>query len=248
MKKVVIVTGGGKGIGVGIARVFAQNGYDVAITGRTEKDLLATKELLESETDAKILPVVADGGVEEQVKNAVETTAKEFGRIDAIVNNAQASKSGKLLIEHSKEDFDLAINSGLYATFFYLKHAFPYLKESKGSVVNFASAAGFSGKPGQSSYAAAKEGIRGMTRTTATEWGPYGINVNCIAPLVETDQLKVFKEQYPDVYKKTMDSIPMQRFGTAEEIGEVCLFLTSEKAKYITGETLGVQGGVGLRP
>ena len=248
MKKVVIVTGGGKGIGVGIARVFANNGYNVAITGRTEKDLLATKKLLEKETKAKILPIVADGGNEKDVKNAVELTIQKFKRIDAIVNNAQASKSGKLLIEHSKKDFDLAVNSGLYATFFYMKHAFPYLQKTKGSVVNFASAAGFSGKPGQSSYAAAKEGIRGMTRTAATEWGPYGINVNCVAPLVETDQLKVFKEEYPEVYKKTMDSIPMQRFGTAEEIGEVCLFLASEKAKYITGETLGVQGGVGLRP
>ena len=248
MKKVVIITGGGKGIGLGISRVFAQNGYNVAITGRTEKDLLEAKKILENETNAEVLPLVADGAIEAQVENAIAKTVEKFGRLDAVVNNAQASKSGKMLVDHSKEDFDLAINSGLYATFYYLKHAFPHLKETKGSVVNFASAAGFSGKPGQSSYAAAKEGIRGMTRTAATEFGPYGINVNCVAPLVETEQLKVFKEEYPEVYKKTMDSIPMQRFGTAEEIGEVCLFLTSEKAKYITGETLGVQGGVGLRP
>lgn len=91
-----------------------------------------------------------------------------------MVNNAQASKSGTNLVDHTREDFDLAINSGLYSTFFYMKHAFPELKKTKGCVVNLASGAGLFGKPGQSSYAAAKEGIRGITRVAATEWGPDG--------------------------------------------------------------------------
>lgn len=130
-----------------------------------------------------------------------------------------------------------------------MKHAFPYLKETKGSVINFASGAGLSGKPGQASYAAAKEGIRGMSRVAATEWGPYGINVNVICPLVMTTALEQWREEYPDVYNQTIKGIPLGRFGDAEkDIGGTCLFLASEAAAYITGETITMQGGSGLRP
>lgn len=107
------------------------------------------------------------------MKKAGET----FGRIDVLINNAQASKSGVSLVDHTKEDFDLQPTAGLYAAFFYMKHAYPYLREAQGSVVNFASGAGISGRLGQSSYAAAKEGIRGMTRVAANEWGKD--NINC---------------------------------------------------------------------
>ena len=99
-----------------------------------------------------------------------------------MINNAQNSASGVPLAEHTKEQFDQAIYSGLYAAFFYMKHCYPYLKETKGSVVNFASGAGLFGKPGQSSYAAAKEGIRGMTRVAATEWGPTASTATSFAP------------------------------------------------------------------
>ena len=127
--------------------------------------------------------------MEEQVAGVIAKAAETFGRIDVLINNAQASKSGVLLVDHSKEDFDLAINSGLYAAFFYMKHAYPYLKATQGSVINFASGAGISGRLGQSSYAAAKEGIRGMTRVAANEWGPDNINCNVVCPLVMTAQL-----------------------------------------------------------
>lgn len=249
--KTVIITGGGKGggIGYGISTAFAKEGANLVITGRNTQKLDNAKEELERLYSIKVLALQADGGEEEQVKNVVDKTIAEFGKINVLINNAQNSASGVMLADHTKEDFDRAIFSGLYAVFFYMKHAFPYLKETKGSVINFASGAGLFGKPGQSSYAAAKEGIRGLSRVAATEWGPFGVNVNIICPLVMTDQLKQWKEAYPDVYEQTIKGIPLGRFGDAEtDIGGTCLFLASDAASYISGETITMQGGSGLRP
>ena len=128
------------------------------------------------------------------------------------------------LVQHSEEDFDLAVRSGLYATFFYMKHAYPYLKETAGSVINFASGAGIGGNPGQSSYAAAKEGIRGMSRVAASEWGPDNINVNIVCPIVMTKALEEWR------------------------VGRVCVFLASPDASFVTGDTIMVQGGSGMKP
>lgn len=247
--KVTIVTGGGRGIGFGISTAFAKEGANLVLTGRTAKTLEAAKEKLEKEHGIKVLIVTADGSDEAAIKNVIKKTIETFGRIDTLINNAQTSKSGVLLADHSKEDFDVAIMSGLYATFFYMREAFPYLKETKGSVINFASGAGLAGRVGQSSYAAAKEGIRGMSRVAASEWAEFDINVNVICPLVMTEGLKKWKEEYPDLYERTIKNIPMGRFADPEtDIGRVCVFLASEDADYITGETITLQGGSGLRP
>ena len=153
------------------------------------------------------------------------------------------------MIEHTKEDFDIAILSGIYGAFYYMKGCFPYLKESKGSIINFASGAGLFGKPGQGSYAAAKEGIRGMSRVAATEWGQYGIRVNVVCPLAMTESLQQWKTEYPELFEKTIKEIPLGRFADpAEDIGRVCVFLASKDASFITGETITLQGGSGLRP
>ena len=130
-----------------------------------------------------------------------------------------------------------------------MREAFPYLKESKGSVINFASGAGLFGKPGQSSYAAAKEGIRGLSRVAATEWGPDGVRVNMVAPLAMTESLQEWKENYPELFAKTIQGIPLGRFADPmQDIGRVCVFLASDDASYVTGETITLQGGSGLRP
>jgi len=249
--KTIIITGGGKGggIGYGVATAFAKERANLALTGRSLGKLEDAKEELERLYGVRVLPVLADGGEEEQVKAAVAQIAETFGRIDALINNAQNSASGIPLVEHTLEDFNKAIYSGLYAAFFYMKHTYPYLKETKGSVVNFASGAGLFGKPGQSSYAAAKEGIRGMSRVAATEWGPDGINVNIICPLVMSQALMNWKAQYPEIYERTIQGIPAGRFGDPEkDIGRTAVFLCSEDAKYISGETITMQGGSGLRP
>ena len=246
---VTIITGGGKGIGFGLAEAFAEEGSNLVITGRTESRLLEAKDKLEKEYGIKVLPIVADGADEEAIKNVVKMTIDTFGKINTLVNNAQVSRSGLPLIEHTREDIDMAIHSGLYAAFFYMRECHPYLKQTHGSVINFASGAGLFGKLGQSSYAAAKEGIRGLSRVAAAEWGPDGIRVNVICPLAMTESLMQWKEQFRELYDKTIQGIPLGHFADPkEDIGRVAVFLASEDAHYVTGETITLQGGSGLRP
>ena len=246
---VAIITGGGKGIGFGLAEAFAEQGSNLVITGRTESRLLDAQKRLEEKYGVEVLPIVADGADEEAIKNVVAKAIEKFGKINTLVNNAQVSKSGLSLVEHTKEDFDLAIYSGLYAAFFYMRECYRYLKQSRGSVINFASGAGLFGKLGQSSYAAAKEGIRGMSRVAAAEWGPDGIRVNVICPLAMTESLQQWKESYPELYQKTIQGIPLGHFADPKnDIGRVCVFLASDDAEYVTGETITLQGGSGLRP
>lgn len=246
---VTIITGGGKGIGFGLAQAFAEEGSDLVLTGRTESRLLEAKQKLEAKYGIEVLPIVADGADEEAIRKVVAAAVEKFGKINTLVNNAQVSKSGLPLVEHTKEDFDLAINSGLYAAFFYMRECFPYLKETKGSVINFASGAGLFGKLGQSSYAAAKEGIRGMSRVAAAEWGPDGVRVNVVCPLAMTESLRQWRDEYPELFEKTIQGIPLGRFADPkDDIGRVCVFLASEDAHFVTGETITLQGGSGLRP
>lgn len=246
---VTIITGGGKGIGYGLAEAFAEEGSNLVITGRTEARLIKAKHELENRYGIEVLPIVADGADEEAIKSVVSQTVEKFGKINTLVNNAQVSKSGLSLVDHTREDFDLAIYSGLYATFFYMKECFPYLEKTHGSVINFASGAGLFGKLGQASYAAAKEGIRGLSRVAASEWGPYEVRVNVVCPLAMTESLQQWKAEYPELYEKTIHGIPLGHFADPkDDIGRVCVFLASEDAHFVTGETITLQGGSGLRP
>jgi len=260
--KTAIVTGGGRAvlsdgrcgsIGYGIATAYAKEGANLVITGRNVQKLEDAKEELERLYGIKVLTVAADvnDGVDNEavVNKVVEETIKEFGRIDVLINNAQASASGVTLAEHTTEQFNLAMYSGLYATFYYMKACYPYLKETKGSVINFASGAGLFGNFGQCAYAAAKEGIRGLTRVAATEWGKDGINVNVVCPLAWTSQLEQFKNAYPEAFDKNVHMPPMGHFADSElEIGRVCVQLANPDFKYMTGETLTLEGGLGQRP
>lgn len=260
--KTVIVTGGGRAvledgtcgsIGYGIVTAFAKEGANIVITGRNLKKLEDAKEEIERLYNVEVLPVQADvnaGADNEAVVNSVvEKAIEKFGHIDVLVNNAQASASGVSLAEHTTEQFDLAMYSGLYAAFYYMKACYPYLKETKGSVINFASGAGLFGNKGQCSYAAAKEGIRGLTRVAATEWAADGINVNVVCPLAWTAQLEKFEKAYPEAFKANVHTPPMGHFGDNEkEIGRVVVQLTSPDFKYMTGETITLEGGLGMRP
>ena len=168
--KVVIITGAGKAvledgrcgsIGYGIATAYAKEGANIVITGRNVQKLLDAKADLEGKYSVKVLPIQADispkQNNEEVVQNVVNKTIEEFGRIDVLINNAQASASGVPLAEHTTEQFELAMYSGLYAAFYYMKACYPHLAKTQGSVINFASGAGLFGNYGQCSYAAAKE-------------------------------------------------------------------------------------------
>ena len=261
--KTVIITGGGRAkplsdgtagsIGYGIATAFAKEGANLVITGRNEQKLLDAKEELERLYGVKVLAVTADVSASQDneavVSRVIEKTIEEFGHIHVLINNAQASASGVTLEDHTTEQFDLAIYSGLYSTFYYMKLCYPYLKETKGSVINFASGAGLFGNYGQCAYAATKEGIRGLSRAAATEWAPDGINVNIICPLAWTSQLEAWKAHYPEAFAANVKVPPMGHFGhTEREIGRACVQLASPDFKYMSGETITLEGGLGQRP
>ena len=260
--KTAIITGAGfatlsdgrcGSIGYGIATAYAKEGANLVITGRNVAKLEKAKQDLESKYGIKVLALAADisaGADNEQTaKDVVAKTIEAFGRIDVLINNAQASASGVPIQDHTTEQFDLAMYSGLYATFYYMKACYPHLAKTQGTVINFASGAGLFGNFGQCSYAAAKEGIRGLTRVAATEWGKDGINVNVVCPLAWTAQLEQFKDAYPDAFDKNVKMPPMGHFGDSElEIGRVCVQLASPDFKYMSGETLTLEGGMGLRP
>lgn len=260
--KTAIITGAGRAvlsngrcgsIGYGIATAYAKEGANLVITGRNVKKLEDAKEELERLYGIKVLTVQADvnAGADNEavVGEVIKQTVDTFGGIDVLINNAQASASGVTLADHTTEQFNLAMYSGLYAAFYYMKVCYPYLVKSKGSVINFASGAGLFGNFGQCAYAAAKEGIRGLTRVAATEWAKDGINVNIICPLAWTAQLEQFEQAYPDAFKANVKMPPAGHYGDSElEIGRVCVQLASPDFKYMTGETLTLEGGMGQRP
>ncbi|MBQ2719005.1 MAG: SDR family oxidoreductase [Clostridia bacterium] len=260
--KVAIITGAGfatlsdgrcGSIGYGIATAYAKEGADLAITGRNMAKLERAKEELEKLYGIRVLIFSADmaAGADNAAtaKAVVEETVRELGRIDVLINNAQASASGVTIQDHTTEQFDLAIYSGLYATFHYMQAAYPHLKETAGSIINFASGAGLFGNYGQCAYAAAKEGIRGLSRVAATEWAKDGINTNVVCPLAWTAQLEGFQKAYPEAFRANVKMPPAGHFGDPEtEIGRVCVQLASPDFKYMNGETLTLEGGMGLRP
>ena len=260
--KTAIITGAGYAtladgrcgsIGYGIATAYAKEGANLVITGRNVAKLEKAKEELEAAYGIKVLALQADisaGADNEATANmVVEKTIEAFGRIDVLINNAQASASGVTLANHTIDQFNLAMYSGLYSAFFYMKACYPHLKETKGTVINFASGAGLFGNYGQCAYAAAKEGIRGLSRVAATEWGADGINVNVVCPLAWTSQLEMWSKYNPEAFKANVKMPPMGHFGDSEkEIGRVCVQLASPDFKYMSGETLTLEGGMGLRP
>ncbi len=261
--KVAIITGAGRpaplkdgsagSIGYGIATAYAKEGANLVITGRNMQKLLDAKEELERLYGVRVLAVQADVNAgadnEAAVQNVIDQTIAEFGRIDVLINVAQASASGVSLVNHTTDQFNLAMFSGLYSAFYYMKACYPHLKKTQGSVINFGSGAGLFGNQGQASYAAAKEGIRGLSRVAANEWAIDGINVNVVCPLAWTSQLEQFQSAYPEAFAANVHNPPMGRFGRTEsDIGRACVQLASPDFKFMTGETLTLEGGLGLRP
>ena len=260
--KTAIITGAGfsalsdgrcGSIGYGIATAYAKEGANLVITGRNFSKLEKAKEELEKLYGIKVLILAADiaaGSDNKATAKAVGDAAiSEFGRIDVLINNAQASASGVTIQDHTTEQFDLAIYSGLYATFYYMQACYPYLKETKGSIINFASGAGLFGNYGQCAYAAAKEAIRALSRVAATEWAKDGIHTNVVCPLAWTAQLEGFEKAYPEAFKANVKMPPAGHFGDPEsEIGRVCVQIASPDFKYMNGETITLEGGMGLRP
>jgi NAD(P)-dependent dehydrogenase (short-subunit alcohol dehydrogenase family) len=245
--RVVIVTGAGQGIGRGIAHHLGKNGASVVVA--EWKDHRAQRTV--SELQALGVPAVAavcDISDKEQVDAMVATTVDHFGRVDALVNNAQTFRPQAPLATLAEEDVDVFYTSGVKGTLWAMQAVLPYMQRTGwGRIVNFASAAGITGMPGYGAYNASKEAIRALTRTAAREWGRDGIVVNCICPAAESKRGQEAAARDSDAYKEFLRTHPIGRQGDPEDdIAPVVLFLCSDAARYLTGQTLMVDGGAFL--
>ncbi|PID04176.1 oxidoreductase [Sporosarcina sp. P2] len=241
-KKIAMITGGAGGIGLGIATAFVKEGATVAIVDLNKDAGEAAIEKLQKISPQSIF-LQADLSVQKELPSLVEQVVTTLGKLDILVNNAHASRM-KSIEEMTQADLDLSFNTGFYPTFYLMQAALPHLKESKGTVINFASGAGLNGDVNQGSYAAAKEAIRGITRVAANEWGQYGITCNLISPIAKTQGIEQWGQENPESYKAILAKNPLGRLGDPEQdIGRTAVFLASEDASYITGQTMMVDGG-----
>lgn len=241
--KVAIVTGGGQGVGEGIARIFAANGARVLITGRTPDKLAAAVDKLRDgggEADW----IVGTAGVRADAEGAVARAVERFGRLDILVNNAQTSRPGATFEETDDALMALTVESGLYGTFQHMGAAVPHMKAEGGSIINLGSYEGIHGGVGFAAYAATKEAIRGLSRSAARELGRYAIRVNVICPAALSPIAARWVENHPDEAKKVIDNIALGYLGDSfADIGPAALFLASTDSRYVTGQTINVDGG-----
>ncbi|MFF3335269.1 SDR family NAD(P)-dependent oxidoreductase [Streptomyces sp. NPDC002888] len=240
--KTALVTGGGQGVGRGIALALAAEGAAVAITGRTEGTLKDTAgEIVERGGRAHI--VVGDVGERGDVDRMVAETVREFGGLDALVNNAQSSVQRRLE-ETSYADVELTYRSGPLATFHAMQSALPHLKASRGCIVNLGSSAAVQGEVSFGAYAMAKEAIRGLTRVAAREWGAYGIRVNVVCPAALSPAAEAYFAAHPEKAEHVLAGIPLGRMGDPEtDIGRAVAALVGDDMAYLTGATLMLEGG-----
>ena len=241
-RKVVLVTGGSRGIGKEVAEVFAENGYDVVINYVSDKtDIEGIKKEFEGK-GVKCLLVKADVSKAEDVNNMVEEAIKEFGKIDVLVNNAGITRD-TLLMRMSEEDFDKVIEINLKGTYLVTKAVTKYMmKKRQGSIINLASVVGVVGNAGQCNYSASKAGIIGFTKSVAKELASRNIRANAVAPgFIATDMTSVLSD---NVKENINAQIPLKRMGTAREVAEVIYFLGSDKSSYITGQVINIDGGM----
>ncbi|WP_369031436.1 SDR family NAD(P)-dependent oxidoreductase [Streptomyces adonidis] len=240
--KTALITGGGQGVGRGIALALAAEGACVVITGRTEGKLKEAAEEIAGR-GGRVHTVVGDVGERADVDRMVTETVGEFGGLDVLVNNAQSSVQRRLE-QTSYDDVELTYRSGPLATFHAMQAALPYLRESRGSVVNLGSSAAVQGEVSFAAYAMAKEAVRGLTRVAAREWGVYGIRVNVVCPAALSPAAEAYFAEHPEKAASVIAGIPLGRMGDPErDIGRAVVALVSEDMGYLTGATLMLEGG-----
>ncbi len=240
--KTAIITGATRGIGRGIAVMFAQQGANVAFTYSSSVD--AANAL---ENELKALGVKAKGyqsnaAIFDAAQELAADVLKEFGAIDILVNNAGITKDN-LLMRISEADFDKVIEVNLKSVFNLTKAVIrPMMKQRNGSIINMSSVVGLKGNAGQANYAASKAGIVGFSKSVALELGSRNIRSNVIAPgFIETEMTGKLDEATVQGWR---DAIPLKRGGTPDDIANACVFLASDMSAYITGQTLSVDGGM----
>ncbi len=240
--KVALVTGASRGIGRAVAMELAKNGVNLIINYSGSEE--AAKEVLKEVTQLGIQAYIykANVGNYKECAAMVEFAIEKFTKIDILVNNAGITKD-MLLMRMSEEQFDDVININLKGTFNCMQLVSKYMIKAKsGRIINMASVSGRLGNAGQVNYAASKAGVEGMTKAAAREMAARGITVNAIAPgFVKTDMTDVLSDK---VKENIIESIPMKTFGMPEDIAKTVVFLAGEGARYITGQTISVDGGM----
>lgn len=242
--KIALITGAGRGIGRAIAIALAKEGAEVVINynGSEERAKEVKQTIEENGGKASIYKCnVSDfAACEAMIKDIV----KEYGHLDILVNNAGITKDG-LIMKMKEEDFDSVLNVNLKGTFNTIRHsARQMLKQRSGKIINISSVSGILGNVGQANYAASKAGVIGLTKTMARELGSRGIMVNAIAPgFVDTEMTEVLSEE---IRENACKQIILGRFGKPEDIANTAVFLASDKADYITGQVISVDGGMNV--
>ena len=243
--KVAIVTGGSRGIGEAIAKKFAENGADVAFTYLSSDEKAKALETSLAALGIKSKAFKSDAAKFEDAESLISEVMKDFGKVDICVNNAGISIDN-LLLRMTPEQWEKVINTNLTSVYNITKQVIrPMMKARSGSIINMSSIVGVKGNAGQSSYAASKAGIIGFTKSIAAELGSRNIRCNAIAPgFVETDMTQYLKEG--DAATGFLSKIPLGRFGTAEDIANVSLFLASDMSAYVTGQVISACGGLSM--
>ena len=242
--KVALVTGAGRGIGRAIAIALAEEGAGVIVNyNGSEERAKEVKQTIE-ENGGKASIYKCNVSDFEACETMIREIVKEHGHLDILVNNAGITKDG-LIMKMREEDFDRVLNVNLKGTFNTIRHsARQMLKQRSGKIINISSVSGILGNVGQANYAASKAGVIGLTKTMARELGSRGITVNAIAPgFVDTEMTEVLSEE---IRENACKQIILGRFGKPEDIANAAVFLASDKADYITGQVISVDGGMNV--
>lgn len=242
--KVALVTGASRGIGREIAQTLAAYGASVIVNYNGSKDRADEVVEMISAAGGKAIAVKADVAKAEEIARLFEEAQAAFGRIDILVNNAGITRDN-LILKMSEEEYDTVLDTNLKGAFLCMKHAAKImLRQKNGRIINISSISGIAGNAGQANYCAAKAGLIGLTKTLAKELGSRGITVNAVAPgFIETEMTEKLSEQ---VKEGMLAQIPLKRAGSVKDIAEAVAFLASERAAYITGQTLSVNGGMAM--
>ena len=239
--RVAIVTGGSRGIGLTSARLLAEDGASVVVSGRDAARLEAATRELEA-AGAAVLGVTADAARREDVDRLVEAARERFGRIDVLVNNAGMTRD-QLLVRMKDDDWDQVLDTNLRGVFLMTRAVGKVMMRQRGGrIINISSTAGAMGNAGQVNYSAAKAGVIGLTKAAARELAHWNILVNAVAPgLIETDMTASLPAEAREAL---LGQVPLKRIGVARDVAEVVRFLAGDGAAYITGQTIHVNGGL----